>query len=159
LSVSDSLRQYVFFSAERIDELDENSSIKIKVQFFSDDKEKILKGQIKAKTNGLYTSSAVSLNFIKDYVPLDEGTRLTKTCAEMNGTICNQDEECDRELVYAKDDKCCLGTCKKIKKSPVQKIIGCIIIIAVAISLIWFFKTKYKRVKKRIDLLKIGKGK
>ena len=158
LSVSDSLKEYVSFSIEKIEELDKNSSIKIELYFSSDDEEKIIEGQIKAQSQELYSYLAVSLNFLKDYIPLD-GEDEIKTCSEMNGTICKDDEKCDEETIYAKDGVCCLGDCKKIKKSPIGKIIGWIIVIAVIGFLIWFFKEKYRGVKKEIDLFKIGKGK
>ena len=163
LSVSDALKPYISFSINEIKELDENSSIRIEMYFSSDSEEKEIYGQIKAKQgDALYTYSAVFLNFIKDYVPLDgeeEIVTTTKTCEEMKGIICEENEECDGESVYAKDGKCCIGTCKEIKESSSGKIIGWTIVIAVVVFLIWFFKAKYRGAKKPVDLFKIGKKK
>lgn len=159
LSVSDSLEPYLSLSIKEIEELEENSSVKIELYLYSDE-EKVIEGQIKAQTSqGLYTYSAIFLNFLKDYVPLDNETRITKTCSELGGQICNKTAECDGESVYTKDGVCCLGSCKEIEKSSTGKIIGWIIVAAVVGFLIWFFKKKYRKAKKPIDLLKIAKGK
>jgi len=162
LSVSDSLKSYVNISIEKIEELNENSNIKIELYLFSE-KEGKVKGNIKAKTEDetLLTYSAIFLNFLKDYVPLDEDDKIfiTKPCSEWNGTICGKDEECDKETVTVKDGNCCFGTCKKIEESPIGAIIGWGIIIIIAGFLIWFFIKKYRKAKKPIDLLKIAKGK
>jgi len=83
----------------------------------------------------------------------------TKTCEELNGTICKKNEKCDGKSEYARDAKCCLGTCKEIQKSSTGKIIGWSIVIVILVFLIWFFKKKYRGAKKDIDLLKIAKGK
>jgi len=83
----------------------------------------------------------------------------TKTCEELNGTICKKNEKCDGKLEYARDAVCCLGTCKKIQKTQTGKIIGWSIVIVIVVFLIWFFKKKYRGAKKDIDLLKIAKGK
>jgi len=159
LSISNSLKPYLSLSIKEIGELEENSSIKIELYLFSR-KEKSIEGQIKAQTSqDFYTYSAIFLNFLKDYVPLDNETRITKTCSEFGGQICNETAECDGESVYTKDGVCCLGSCKEIEKSSAGKIIGWVIVIAVAGFLIWFFKKKYRKAKKPIDLLKIAKGK
>jgi len=159
LSVSNSLKPYLSLSIKEIEELEENSSIKIELYLFSR-KEKSIEGQIKAQTSqDFYTYSAIFLNFLKDYVRLDNETRITKTCSELGGQICNETAECDGESVYTKDGVCCLGSCKEIKKSSTGKIIGWIIVIAVVGFLTWFFKKKYRKAKKPIDLLKIAKGK
>jgi len=163
LSVSDSLKSYVDLSIEKIEELNEDSSIKIELYLFSENEENI-KGNIEAKTEDetLLTNSTISLNFLKDYVPSDEESEIliTKTCSELNGTICDKDkEECDEETVNTKDADCCLGNCKEIKKSSIGTIIGWGIIIIIAGFLIWFFMKKYRKAKKPIDLLEIARGK
>ena len=101
------------------------------------------------------------MNFLKDYTPLDDDDEIpiTKTCSELDGTICGEDEECDEDTINVKDGNCCFGACKKIEESSIGKIIGWVIFIVVAGFLIWFFKKKYKGAKKPVDLLKIAKGK
>jgi len=155
LIISDSLKPYVSVLTENIEELEENDSIKIELYFESGDKEGMIEGQIKAKESSgdedIYTYTAVFLNIIKDYIPLDDEEDdeiiTTKTCSEMNGEVCLKDQECEGEIKNAKDDKCCIGECKDIEKSSTGKIIGWLIIIAIVVFLIWFFKFKYKKAK------------
>jgi len=75
----------------------------------------------------------------------------------MNGSICNESETCDIEPVLAKDNFCCLGNCEEIKTNFSGRILGWGIVVIVVVFLIWFFKFKYKRAKKEVDLLKIAK--
>jgi hypothetical protein len=161
LSVSENLESYVSLSTEKIEELEAGSNIEIKLFIFSEE-ENSIEGEIIAKANGEEDSLPVEINFLKDYEPLDEeevyGTT-TKTCSEVGGVICTAGEECDGEIIDAKDDKCCLGVCKEIKKSSTGKIIGWTIVALVVILLIWFLKTRYKGAKKPVDLLKIGSSK
>jgi len=162
LLISNSLEPYVILSIENIEKLEPNSNKKIEVFISSDYEEEIIEGQITAKTSDeIYTYSILLLNFIKDYIPTEEEniTSSTQTCAELGGKICGEDEECDIDLVYAKDDVCCLGICKEIKKSSIGTIIGWGIVVLIILLLIWFYKKKYRRARKPIDLLKIARGK
>ena len=138
LSVSDSLKSYVNLSIEQIEELEGNSSIKIEFYIFSEEEGKV-EGHIKAKTEDetLLTYSAIFLNFLKDYTPLDE-----------------EDEVEDKEETKSEE-----SDEDTIKESQIGKIIGWVIMILVAGFLIWFFLKKYRGAKKPIDLLKIAKGK
>ncbi len=161
LSVSKNLESYVFLSTEKIEELDAGSEVEIKLSVFSEE-ENSIEGEIIAESSGENGSLQIELNFLKDYEPSGEEDAyefITKSCSESGGVICGLDEECDGELIDAKDDKCCLGDCRKIKKSSTGKIIGWAIVVLIGILLIWFIKTKYKRAKKPVDLLKVGKGK
>jgi hypothetical protein len=143
LSVSDSLKPYISVSKKNIDFFRDNSSEKIELSISSSE-EGNFEGQISAESGGTYAYATVILNFIKDYIPPEDYT--TKTCSEMNGQICSDNEECNGQSVYAKDNKCCLGTCKEIKESSAGKIIGWVMIILVASLLIWFYlKTKKKK--------------
>ena len=152
LSVSDSLKDYISFSIEEIDELDENSSIKLEINIVSDSEEKNLEGQIIAETKNKTVYSAIFLNFVKNYIPLEgfdeEIPRTTKTCEERNGLICRDNEECTGEIIYAKDGVCCLETCEEIKESSMGQIIGWTLLAGIIVFLIWFFKTKYKKAKR-----------
>lgn len=160
LVISDSLKPYVNISISEIEELEEDSNIKIELYLFSEEEEKI-EGHIKAQieNESLITYSEISLDFLQDYVPLEDEVLITKTCSEINGTICSKDEECSGEQVNAKDTVCCLGVCEEIKESPIGIIIGVGMIIIIAGFVIWFFMKKYHGVKKPVDLLKIAKGK
>ncbi len=85
-------------------------------------------------------------------------TASTKTCSELNGTICGKNERCSGETENARDAVCCLGTCEEIKKSNTGKIIGWMILVAVLVFIIWFFKKKSKT-KRKVNILNIAKGK
>ena len=166
--VSENLQPYVNLSVTDIDELDENSSIKIELYFSSGENEKNLEGQVTARyendTDELFAHSAIFLNFIEDYIPqYEENITVinTKTCSELNGTICNATTEtCSGESVYAKDNKCCLAQCEvKEEGGSTGKIIGWSLVALVVIFVIWFFIKKYKKISNPIDLLKVAKGK
>ncbi len=162
LFVSDSLKNYINLSIENIEELDKDSNIKIEFYLFSED-EKEIEGSIKAKTEDdlLITYSEILLSFVDDYVPLEEEDEITvtKTCAELNGMICDKQEKCDGTSVNAKNSVCCLGNCKEIKKSSAGTIIGWIIVVLIVGFIVWFFLKKYRKVKKPINLLEIARGK
>lgn len=164
LSISDSLKPHISLSAEEIEELEANKSIKLTLTIFSDE-EKSLEGRITAEADSLYAYSAVFLNFIKDYQPLPgeeeapQDPAVLQTCSEMNGTICASDEVCDGETESARDGNCCLGECLEIEDDDGWKITGWLIVIAVLIFLYWFFKKKYRGARRKVNLLKIAKGK
>jgi hypothetical protein len=164
--VSDSLKPYVNLSVEEIEEINENSSIRIELLISSGKDEGNFEGQLTAKyeneTEELFAYSALFLSFIKDFVPAygEENVTVvnTKTCAELNGTICNASEICSGESVYAKNEKCCLASCQFAEKSSAGKYIGWGLVAVVILFLLWFFM-KHKRVRPKVDLLKIGEGK
>ena len=163
LTIFGELKNYIEFSTNKIDKLEPDSMVKIELEFYSFDKDVEIQGKLTAKEQDILTSSEIFLNIIRDHVPLDEYEYIpsdqTKTCAELNGVICSLDEECDTDYVYAKDNKCCLGTCGGSESSSTGKIIGWAIVGIVIVFLIWFFKTKYKGAKKPTNLLDIAKGK
>lgn len=169
LSISNILKPYLSLSIEEIEELDINKSIKITLNLSSDGEERSLEGQIIVRAYpSLYTHLEVFLNFLKDYQPLpgeDElpadpaAPAVLETCAEMNGTICTSDEGCTGETEDAKDGNCCIGECLEIEDDDGWKIIGWIIIFVVLVFLYWFYKKRYHKPRRRINLLKIAKGK
>ncbi len=161
LSVSKDLEPYVSLSIDKIENLESGSNIKIKLFIFSED-EVYSDGKIKAEADDEIVFLPITLNFSENYEPLDGGDEygpITETCSEMGGLICTSDQECEGELVDARDDKCCLGICKKIEKSSTGKIIGWVIVIIIIMFLIWFFKTKYRGAKRTVDFFGIGKKK
>jgi len=89
----------------------------------------------------------------EEYIPTT-----TSTCAELNGIICTDTQECEAETEYAKDAPCCLGTCAEKPTTSTGKIIGWGIIIAIIGFAVWFFKFRYRGAKKEINLLAIGQG-
>jgi len=162
ISVSPLLEPYVEISPEIIDDLNEDANQKIEIDIISDLEPVIIEGIITAEAGNFSTSMTLILNFIEDYVPEepegDEDEEIVTTCAQLDGVICGDGERCTGETVPTKDGICCLAQCEEIKKSSAGKIIGWTVVVVVILFLFWFFK-KYKKVKPKIDLLKIGKRK
>lgn len=161
LRISDSLLPYISLSINKIDKLDKNSSKKIEFNISSDIEEKLIEGQITAKTSDkeLYAYASVFLNFLRDYLPpkSEENFSVSQTCSELNGTICNSNQKCSKETEYADDGVCCLGTCQSEKKSSTGEIIGWLLLVVIVGFVIWFYLKKYKKVESVNDLMKILK--
>ncbi|HPD81623.1 MAG TPA: hypothetical protein PK357_00815 [Candidatus Pacearchaeota archaeon] len=85
------------------------------------------------------------------------GSIITKTCAEINGTICPQGQVCANNTVTTKDANCCLSNCKESGGNPNSKLIGWIIILVIGILIFWFFIMKFKKTKKTKDTVLDGK--
>ena len=163
ISISPLLEPHISLSIDEIDDLEANTSEKIELFLLSDLEEVIIEGEIIAITENLTTSSTVIMNFIADFIPLDEEAdvevRSTLACSEEGGAICAENEECSEDIIYAKDGVCCLATCEEIKTSSTGKIVGWLMVVVIIGFLIWFFKTKYFGVKRKVDLFKIARGK
>jgi len=157
LTVSDRLKPFITISPENISELEFNSSEKITLLIRSENISLDYVGQLTAKHEGLYAYAALSLYFVEDYVPLDNftgindsedgGAATSKTCAEINGTFCGEEETCSGKTMYPRDGICCVGTCEGEEKGSAGSIIGWGLIILIAGFLVWFFLTKYKKAK------------
>ena len=148
LSVSESLTSYVSLVTDSLDKIGENSNAKIELQILSGSEEKIIEGQIKAKSSNVYAYSSVKLSFIPGFIPSGDEIIITttKTCVELKGIICEENQICEDETpTYAKDDICCLSKCTKIKTSSFGKIIGWLILIVVLGFLIWFYLRNVKK--------------
>lgn len=90
-----------------------------------------------------------------------EGEKLpsvSQTCPEINGSICERAQKCDGEQITAQDGICCLGQCVEKKKSSAGKIIGWSLVVILVALYIWFYANKYKKTKKKVDLLKVAEG-
>ncbi|VVB83332.1 Uncharacterised protein [uncultured archaeon] len=158
LSLSDSLVPYIIISQSSIANLSANTGVQIDLSYSSSTEKKV-EGILKLKSGNTSASSFISLTFTKNYTASKTNASvITKTCAEISGNICASDEECDKDPIYAKDNVCCLGTCKKTVSSSSGVIIGIIIIGVIAGALFLLYK-KYKKAKKPVDLLEIAKGK
>ena len=162
LSFSSSLNPYVNVSPQQIETLEKDSNEKIEIDIISNSEPEEIEGTITAISENFSAFMTLTLNFIEDYIPEEfpenENAEIATTCFQLGGIICEDDEECTGELTPAKDGLCCLAQCETIKKSSTGKIIGWIIVAAIILLLLWFFK-KYKKVKPKIDLMKIGKRK
>ncbi|MCK9596846.1 hypothetical protein M0R19_06675 [Candidatus Pacearchaeota archaeon] len=148
LTLSDSIKPFVNISTNKIESLNADSNISIELSFFSSTEAEI-DGSLNAESNGNSTSIDISLNFISNYIPPVENESSVKTCAELNGTICTENEKCSSETVYAKDNVCCLGTCEIIKKSKTGTIIAIIIILLIIIGIVWFNFARYRRIRRK----------
>jgi hypothetical protein len=84
-----------------------------------------------------------------------------RTCSQNNGVICKKNAEVclNNEKVKSSNGYCCLSECIEVKKTSTGKIIGWIIIGALALFLAWFFKQKYSRAGPgAVNLLAIANG-
>ena len=160
LSLSDSIKPFVNLSQNYIETLQPGTNIPIGLSFLSPGELEV-SGTLKANINGeMMLYSQISLKFLNNYVPANETQQSSlKNCGELQGKICNSGEACDTEIVYAKDNVCCLGSCvSTIKKGSTGKIIAVVIIGVLIVVGIWFYKKKFKKAKKPVDLLRIAKG-
>ncbi|HUW43651.1 MAG TPA: hypothetical protein VMV95_01660 [Bacillota bacterium] len=162
-SVSPLLEPYVEISPETINDLDEDGNEKIEIDIISDIEPAILEGTIIATSGNFSTSMTLILDFIEDYVPEigeeNESSGILTTCIQLEGLICEDTETCTGGTAPTKDGICCLAQCEEaVKKSSTGKTIGWIIVIAVVLFLFWSFR-KYKKVRPKVDLLKIGRKK
>jgi len=84
-----------------------------------------------------------------------------KSCTDLGGRICGDDEKCPETETTAKDSQCCLVACEAVaKKSTNGKFIGWLIIGVIALFLTWFFKNKYRNSSPgKVDLIKSSKPK
>ena len=150
LSVSDSLKDFLEISLEKIDLLEKDDSVKIELKFLESDEAGNIEGNVKVDGGGQSDYVNINLNYIKDYVPTEEEEKeiivKTKTCSEMEGKKCGDDETCEGDSDFAKDGKCCLGECKGSGGSGISgKILGWGLLVVVVIFLIWFFRSRYRR--------------
>ncbi len=162
ISVSPLLEPFVIVSPQEINTLEKNSTERVEIFITSGTEELIVEGQIVASTENFTSSLILVLDFIKDFIPEepeDEEVIIT-TCAQIDGIICEDGERCTGKTNPTKDGICCFApaVCEEIPKSQTGKIIGWAVVIVVILFLFWFFK-KYKKVKPKVDLIKIGKGK
>lgn len=158
ITIPESLSSYVTISKTKIANLSSDSSTPIELTFFSSMALE-LDGNLKAKINETIAYSALSINFVGN-TSSNNTSFSTKTCAELNGTVCNTaTETCSQTPIYSKDSVCCLGSCAKIEKKNSGVVIAIIISLMVIIGLVWFYFAKYKKAKRPVDLVKISKGK
>ncbi len=160
LSFSGAVSAFANLSQYHIENLGANSNVPVELSFFSSS-ETETSGTLKANTGSVISYLQISLKFLSNYIPSNETEQFTstKTCAELQGVVCSQSEKCDKEIIYAKDNVCCPGTCASSAANPwTGRIIGIIIFVAVVAFLVWFYLKKYRKARKPVDLLKIGKS-
>jgi hypothetical protein len=166
LSISGEIAPYVNLSQDKINKLEGGSSVRIDLFAISDEDERSLEGQLRADADGFYAYSALSTNFIKDFVPAggagaEEGEpeTLDDSCENLGGSFCADEEECkDNDVAYATDGICCMTSCKTQKKSSAGKYLGWILVLAAIAGAIWFYVTKYRKTEASTpELEKIAK--
>jgi hypothetical protein len=163
LSLDEELIPLVNLSVLKIDRLSANSKATIGLTFFSKSPIQTL-GNIKAKSDEIIAYSSLTLRFISNYTPVIQNETIqstVKTCAELQGKICDSTtEECSQEPVYAKDSICCLAACEKIKTSNSGTFTAVIIILILVAAGAWFYFSKFKKMKKKpVNFVDIAKGK
>jgi len=167
LSLSNNLENYTNLSVENINDIEDNSSFKITLNIFPSQEEISLNGELNMVFNNNSKSMPLMLDIVAGYIPDDEdngennpddGSSI-KTCGELEGEICKSYEECSENITYATDGNCCLAECNQKPASSTGKIIGWIILIILIGIVYWFIKTKYRGASRKINLLKIAKGK
>ncbi|MFH1503676.1 MAG: hypothetical protein ABIE36_03390 [Candidatus Diapherotrites archaeon] len=78
---------------------------------------------------------------------------LSKTCAEIKGTVCSEGQICANKTVSTKDADCCISSCVKEEETKNKKLIGWAIIGVLFIIILWFFRIKFKGMKNKKDPL------
>lgn len=158
LSLSSSLRSIATLSQTQIASLTAGSHVPIDVSFSPNSEEEI-DGVLQAAAGNFSANSYITLSFSSNSSNQTQAN-VPQTCAELNGTICNGDnQKCDTTPVYASDNVCCLTKCQQVQKSSSGTIIAIIIIVLIAGLLLWFYFKKYKKAKKPVDFVKIAQGK
>jgi len=166
LEIDSDLEEYISISQEEIDVIRKDTSKKITLEFKSEDEEIFVFGKIKARNENLSTEIEIYFKVIEDYTGEPEinntnsTENLRKSCSEMGGIICENNQTCSGSNEYAIDGICCKGECtEKESQTSTKKIIGWILVIVILIFVIWFFKFKVKGAKKIVPLLDVARGK
>ena len=80
---------------------------------------------------------------------VDVDPKAVENCNSQSGTVCNSTSYCggNYNLIPANGESiiCCLSSCIEQKKSSKAKIIGWVLIGAIVLFIIWFFKMKSKK--------------
>lgn len=160
LHVSEQLEDYVSLSEYEFDEIKANSSERIYVYLYSNEFPKKIEGQISASVDDEFAYVSVFFTSLQDYIPTDdEGNPInltisfSRTCNQVGGEICQENQECSGDTNTAIDGLCCLAKCEEVKKSSTGKIIGWTMIFFILILLVWFYLKKYKSQSRSVDLL------
>ena len=167
IEVSESLAPYINLSTYLIDDLDVEDILAVDLIAFSEEEAEV-SGNIKFHLVDGITSkiifAEVSIDFIKDFVPQDNSTQGTttslKSCEELNGAICSNNQTCSSSnSIDASDGTCCLDTCEEKEEGSRSALLGWIIILGLIAFIAWFFYSKYRGTENEVDLFKFFKKK
>ncbi|MBW6442429.1 hypothetical protein K0A97_01440 [Patescibacteria group bacterium] len=167
LVTSQNMESYLNVSPEFISVLEENSTEQIEINFTSGEEEIRISGHLFAISENFTTPLFINLEIIENPNSSEPSPRENSLpyCRDLEGgKVCPSGEMCsistnlamdeDNEMVY-----CCLGNCEPLPEKPATgKIIGWIIIVVIIVVLVLFF-LKHKRIRPKVDLLDIAKGK
>ncbi len=152
-NISNALFPYVIISPGKIDSLSASSTKQIGLGVSSRNAEGTVNGEIAAYTNDSSSSFALTLNFIKDFIPQNtssrENTTIITTCSDFNGTICTVTQQCTGNSSYARDGVCCLASCQEPKPNYTGTVIGWGLLILALIIIYFFYKRRYSQVQRK----------
>ena len=164
LKLTGDLIDYIYLDSLTIDDLGFNDSEKITLNIISGEVEGTFSGRLEARNYNLtlYDSMNITINLLKDYIPLDNttteenGTTTTtsQTCEELEGVICETGQRCSKEQLNAKDGVCCMGECTNKTTSSKGKLVGWTIIIFLFLLAVWFYRVKYRRQRRAVNLMR-----
>jgi len=156
--ISDSLKNYVILDKYFIEDFESNETERIVLNITSNETVEFVEGTIRALTsNNVSAYVGIQINIIEDYIPDEEGEKnlsITQTCSELGGEICNQGYKCSGKKENSKDGKCCLEECVEKKKSSFGKIIAWVVIILLVVGYAWFYFKRFRKTKRKVNLLK-----
>jgi len=104
-------------------------------------------GEIQAEVGGASVSLPVLIQITS--------TNLTqnKTCSQLNGTVCKQDELCSHTVMASDIANCCMGKCNKLSsKVNTGRIIGFVMIFIAILVVILFLLRKPKKAKGKTEM-------
>ncbi len=161
--IDDSLKRYISVSPDFFEFFEANETQKIILNISSKENSEKISGAIKAlASDGNFVFLEINIEIIEGFIPqnniTEELPKITKTCEEINGSFCASSQKCSGEQVTAQNGVCCLAECVEKKKSSAGKIIGWGIIIILIILYAWFYLSRYKKTKSKVDLLKVAEG-
>ncbi len=164
--IDDSLKDYISVSPGFFEFFEANETQKIILNISSKENSEKISGSLKAlASDGNFVFLQINLEIIEGFVPQNNLTKeplaITKTCEEVNGTICKVGKEkCSGSKIKTSDsDSCCLAKCEEKKKSSAGKIIGWGIVIILVALYAWFYLSRYKKTNSKVDLLKVAEKK
>lgn len=160
LELSNNLEPYIELSKNTIYNLDANKSAEVLLLFRPENKSQTIEGELTARITNETEDLVIIFEMLGEASNKTEPTSsISKTCEDLDGEIFEEPQICDGEERFAKDGNCCFGKITEPEKSNTGLIIGWIIILIIIVFLIWFFKFRYKKSKREVDLFKIAKGK
>ena len=164
LIIPDSLKEYVSVSPDFFEFFESNETQKIILNLSSKENSEKISGALKAlASDGNFVFLEINIEVIEGFIPQknaeEELPKVTKTCEEINGSFCEKSQKCSGEQVTSQNGVCCLAKCDEKKKSSAGKIIGWGIVIILVALYIWFYLSKYKKTKSKVNLLEVAEGK